>query len=491
MRLARTLSLALVAALLATAPAYAAGRLVVRGRGYGHGVGMSQYGAFGYAKHGVGYREILAHYYTGTSLGQTDPGRQVRVLLDSSSQSLSFSGATRIGDRDLSPETTYSVRTSGIDRLVLRSPGGHTLDRFGSEVSATGDGPLTLRGVAANGVRNGQYRGSLVFRRGAIGGVLAIDSLSLELYVRGVISAESPSGWPADALRAQAVAARTYAITTNAGGSAGFDQYADTRSQMYRGVAAEFPSTDDAQRSTEGQVVTYNGQPVVTYFFSTSGGQTENVENSFLGSTAKQWLKSVDDPYDDASPKHTWTIRMSLKVAAARLGGLVKGSFRGIKVVERGASPRVVHALVLGTRGSTPVTGPQLRARLRLYDTWASFVRITSTPKKKSKSKPKTPAPSTPSDPSGGTPPEGSAAAAASAGMMEGDVSAATAGNWVRLQRLVGDHWVTMAWTTVGRHGRYRITVPSAGHYRILWHGLDGPTVAFHRVQSLGRSRAK
>jgi SpoIID/LytB domain protein len=490
MRLARTMTLALIAALFATAPAFAASRFVVRGRGYGHGVGMSQYGAYGYAKHGVGYREILSHYYTGTEIGHTDSGEQVRVLLQSSTKRLSFSGASRVGDRDLNPETTYSIGPSGIDRLVLRSPGGHTLEHFGSEVTVTGENPLTLKGTAANGLRNGAYRGSLVFRRGAIGSVLAINSLSLELYVRGVISAESPSSWPADALRAQAVAARTYAITTNAGGSSGFDQYADTRSQMYRGVAAERPSTDDAQRATEGEIVTYNGNPVVTFFFSTSGGRTENVENSFIGSVAKPWLKSVDDPYDDASPKHKWTIRMSLKVAAARLRGLVKGSFRGIKVVERGASPRIVRALVLGSRGSTPVTGPQLRSRLRLYDTWASFTRITSNKKKTTTNKP-TPPPSTPGDPSGGTPPEGTAAAAPSAGVLEGVVSAAGPGQWVRLQRLIETDWVTVAWTTVGRHGRYRITVPSAGHYRVLWHGLDGPTVAFHRSQPAGRSRAK
>ena len=75
--------------------------------------------------------------------------------------------------------------------------------------------------------------------------------------------------------------------------------------------------------------------------------------------------------------------------------------------------------------------------------------------------------------------------------MLEGDVSAAGPGQWVRLQRLIETDWVTVAWTTVGRRGRYRITVPTAGHYRVLWHGLDGPTVAFHRGQSAGRSRAK
>ena len=125
--------------------------------------------------------------------------------------------------------------------------------------------------------------------------------------MRGVVAGESPSTWPAAALQAQAVAARTYAITTDAGTSTdGFTQYADTRSQVYEGVAAETPATDAAVAATRGEVVTYAGQPVATYFFSTSGGRTENVENSFLGSRPEPWLKSVDDPYDGASPKHRW-----------------------------------------------------------------------------------------------------------------------------------------------------------------------------------------
>ena len=95
----------------------------------------------------------------------------------------------------------------------------------------------------------------------------------------GVVARESPSSWPTEALKAQAVAARTYAITTSKAG-AGFDQYADTRSQVYGGVAAETPSTNAAVAATRGQVVTYDGEPVVTYFFSTSGGRTENVENT-------------------------------------------------------------------------------------------------------------------------------------------------------------------------------------------------------------------
>ena len=87
-----------------------------------------------------------------------------------------------------------------------------------------------------------------------------MEAVGLDDYVRGVISAEMPSGWSPQALDVQAVAARTYAITTDVSGS-NFDLYPDTRSQMYRGVAAETPSTDAAVAATRGQVVTYAGRP--------------------------------------------------------------------------------------------------------------------------------------------------------------------------------------------------------------------------------------
>jgi stage II sporulation protein D len=116
----------------------------------------------------------------------------------------------------------------------------------------------------------------------------------------------------------------------------------------------------------------------VTYYFSTSGGRTENVENSFLGAPPAPYLTSVDDPYDGASPRHRWTLRLTLRQADRRLGSLVKGRLRQIKVLRRGRSPRVVRAQVIGTGGRTSVTGPQLRSRLGLYDTWARFTVITS-----------------------------------------------------------------------------------------------------------------
>ena len=134
-----------------------------------------------------------------------------------------------------------------------------------------GDTPLKLLGQGPNGVRDGRFRGALEFRPSG-GRLLVINALDLDSYVRGVVAAESPASWPQEALRAQAVAARTYAITTNAGGGQGFTQWADTRSQVYNGVSAETATTDAAVAGTARQVVTYLGEPITTYFFSTSGG---------------------------------------------------------------------------------------------------------------------------------------------------------------------------------------------------------------------------
>jgi stage II sporulation protein D len=370
--------LAAVLTLAVTAgPAQGASRVIVHGAGFGHGVGMSQYGAYGFATHGKDHAFILAHYYSGTQLGRLSGPSEVRVLLRSAAQG-SFSGVTAVaGGRRLDPSRTYAATAALGGAVVLRSAGGRNLGSYKAPLRIVGsERGLLLRGRAANAVTNGRYRGDLELRPGALG-LSAIDVVSLEDYVRGVVAGEVPGSWPAEALRAQAVAARTYAIATRKNG-AGFDQFADTRSQMYVGIAGEQPSTNAAVAGTSGEVVVHGATPIVTYYFSSSGGRTENVENSFIGSRPQPWLQSVDDPYDGAAPRHRWTVRMTLRQADARLGGLVKGELRGITVLQRGRSPRIVRAQVIGTRGRTAVTGPQLRARLGLYDTWARFTVITA-----------------------------------------------------------------------------------------------------------------
>ena len=385
-RIAASLSLTLLAALALAPGAPAAGRLIIKGHGYGHGIGMSQYGALGFAQHGSTYREILGHYYEQTDVVPLGTAPDVRVLLQTTRRIVVSGVVAGPSGRKLNAKSSYSAGASG-GRVSLYAASGRRLGTYPAplRLAAPKGGWFTLRGGAANGTRNGRYRGALELR--AAGGRLqAINALGLEDYVRGVISAESPSTWPAEALKAQAVAARTYAVTTNVGTKAdGVDQYADTRSQMYKGVNAEYATTDAAVAATAGQVVAQDGRPVTTYFFSTSGGHTENVEDSFIGALPQTWLKGVVDPFDAISPRHDWgPFTMSQATVQAKLKGLVRGSFRGITVLERGASPRIVRAEVDGTNGVTQVTGPQLRARLGLFDTWATFTYISGSKRQSS-----------------------------------------------------------------------------------------------------------
>jgi stage II sporulation protein D len=475
----RKVVLALAVAMLAGAPAaQAATKLTITGAGFGHGIGMSQYGAYGYSLHLKDYGFILGHYYTGTTLGQLSSNPEVKVLLQGSRHAVSFTGAVAAGDQKLDVAKTYSVRRDAAG-LVVRDASGQSVGTTPGplRVDAAVGQPLRLNGTSVPGIHNGLYRGSLLISASG-SGLIAVNALALEDYVRGVVSGESPSGWPVEALKAQAVAARTYAITSRAGGGV-FDQYADTRSQVYRGVAGETPATDAAVAATQGQVVTYGGQPVTTYFFSTSGGETEDVENSFVGSQPKPWLKAVEDPFDNVSPKHRWgPFRYTAAQVQSKLRRYVRGRFKRIKVLQRGVSPRVVRAQVVGTAGVTAVTGPQLRSAFGLFDTWAYFTSVTSKASKSKIAKPKPKLPATPAvgDPTGGVAPS-ARAAAVSAARIKGAIAPARAGRSLRVERRQGRRWVLAVRARVGRGGRYSVAVPGPGVYRVVYGAAAGPDV--------------
>lgn len=458
--------------LLAPAAASAAGRLTIRGSGFGHGVGMSQYGAEGYARHGWRYDRILGHYYSHTTLGRTSPRRAVRVGLGTYG-SLVVSHVTRAGGRKLDARKGLAVDAAGGHVYVGRR-------RFGSTVWVSGPRYTAL------GAR--LYRGG--FRLSAVGGsVRVVNVVGLDDYVQGVVPAEVFVGWHDEAFKAQAVAARTYAITAGAG------RVLDdgTASQVYRGIGVETPRTNAAVRATRGRIVTYGGLPAITYFFSTSGGRTENVENSFLGAAPAPWLRSVRDPYDSISPVHRWRVSTSLVAAGGKLRGLYAGRFRGIEVLTRGVSPRIVRARVLGTRGSTITTGGVLRARLGLRDTWATFNGVTGGRRALPTPAPK-PSPSAslppPSSGGGGVGP-GSvgmrrvvrvvllslAAQAAPPGTLVGEAVPASPGAYLIVQRREGRRWVLAGVTQVHRDFRYAWRARRHGTYRAVWLGAAGPSV--------------
>ena len=354
----RTALLALVATVVPAGLAEANWK--VQGRGFGHGVGLSQYGAFGFAEHGRSYKQILDHYYAKTKLGKVG-GSKVRVLLDSGRTSVGFTGATRACGKGIDPNREYEFAASG-GGVELRKAGGGQVTGCGDEGTAS-DKVIRIEG-------KGRYRGSLVAAPDG-GGLQVINELRVEDYVKGVVPNEVPTSWPAEALRAQAVVARSYGIATERSGP--FDHYDDTRSQVYGGFDSETKATNKAVAATRGEVVKYRGKTAVTYYFSTSGGRTEDSEFGFSGGERIPYLRSVKDPFDDESPVHTWTETFSDDEMENELTGLFSGSLQRIEIVETGSSPRIVRARVVGSTGSQTVTGDTLRARLELRSTWAKF----------------------------------------------------------------------------------------------------------------------
>ena len=232
--------------------------------------------------------------------------------------------------------------------------------RVGNGARFTGRDPLRLLGPALNGVTSGLYRGAMELRTDG-GGVTAINVLDLDSYVRGVVAGEMPSSWPLEALKSQAVAARTYALATRKTDGA--------VRPVPRHPLADVPRRDRGERAQRRGGARHRGpdrhlqrHAAVTYYFSTSGGHTEDIEFSFVGALSKPWLVGVTDPYDDLSPYHRWTVRDSDAAIDRALGA--PGKFKKVKVLERGVSPRVVKARVIGTKGSRMLSGPTIRTRL-------------------------------------------------------------------------------------------------------------------------------
>jgi stage II sporulation protein D len=321
------------------------------GHGFGHGIGLGQWGAYGYALHGLAYDKILAHYYPGTTLG---PARvaTVRVLV-ASKQKVTLASTT--------PWTI--VDATGAKTTL--DAGSLTLDSTFAVGGAVLQPPLNISAKAPMSVGGTAYRGKLsVTLEGRLLDV--IDTVGLEQYLNGVVPSEMPSKWPAAALEAQAVAARSYALANLTRGWP-YDLYGDARSQVYGGIAAESDSASAAVDATKGQVVLYNGKVANTLFFSTSGGRTV----SALEATGVDvpYLVSVTDPYDTLSPYHDWGPMLYDAKAVAKQLKLAE-AIDDVSVVA-GASGRV-KSFVVSSADDTKVTltGNQLRNALGLRSTW-------------------------------------------------------------------------------------------------------------------------
>lgn len=327
----------------------------VSGRGWGHAVGMSQYGALGYANDGWTYDAILGHYYPGTELGPAAVAR-VRVLVAESRPSIKVRSASPFRVRDVFG-TIYPLEAGEVvlgPKLRVLVNGAPT-DLAGPVAFLPGTTPLEL---------DTGYRGQIEV---AVTGqkLNAINVVGLEQYLAGVVPKEMPSAWPAEALKAQAVAARSYALSHRLGGKS-FDLYADVRSQVYGGVPGESPSSTAAIEATKGEVLLYEGKPIDALFHSTSGGKTADAEEVF--GKAVPYLISVDDPYSALSPVNRWG-PTPLPETVLRKGLKLRVPVLALKLT-RAASGRVATADVVTASGTTTVTGGTLRAAAGLRSTW-------------------------------------------------------------------------------------------------------------------------
>ena len=344
-------------ALAQPVPAGAA-TFMVTGHGWGHGVGLSQYGAYGYAQKGVGYEKIVLHYFAGTELGAA-PVSRVRVLLTSGANSLDIGSTADFKVRD----GTGVVHTATAGNYTLKPALKLAVD--GQTTARALPGPLLFQpGAAALGLKH-RYRGSIQIDVTA-GKLRAINMVGLEQYLYGVVPSEMPFTWLPEALKAQAVVARSYALATRRTGA--FDLYPDTRSQVYLGIEHEKPSTNAAVNATAGQVVLYEGAVAKTFFFSTSGGRTASAEDVF--GEPVPYLVSVADPYDSISPHHDWG---PLVFTGAKLAKVLKMKGRVVDLQpELNSSGRIKVLNVVGTKSTLALQGADLRRRLGLRSTWFS-----------------------------------------------------------------------------------------------------------------------
>ena len=355
-----TLAAAFGAAATTAAPAVPPTTFVLAGGGWGHGVGMSQWGAFGQAKAGRDYRQILATYYRGTEMGSapTTLLERVRVLAADRLATATVANVLAVFDAN---GKRYPIAAGTVTvKPDLKLPVG----KDGNQVALPG--PVTIRAThgAFLAYRGKEFRGDL--RVANVGGhVQLVNVVGLEAYLLGVVPGEMPKDWPLDALRAQAVAARTYAVGHVVTGKP-FDLYSDWRSQVYYGADSEAPGPTQAVRDTLGEILTYDGAPAQTLYFSSSGGRTVSALDAF--GMDLPYLVAVDDPWDSVSPNHTWPTRLLTGAQLAKRFGLREAVTDVAYIPGTPGKPAVIR-LSTADGATADVRLSDVRARLGLKST--------------------------------------------------------------------------------------------------------------------------
>ena len=396
----------------------------ITGTGFGHGIGMSQYGARGAALAGKDHAWILQHYYTGTTLGSvTSP--EPKVNIDCAYRDASYPGrpywtvkslgsalkvwrtTTFTPTVELAADTWFRFSTDGTN-VIVRTEAGVEVARFDYDVwtapastsgllevkekSTSTDGayhPLDTAGWPTNGFTNVRYRGKLWMRR--IGTRMgAINQLPMDHYLYGVVPREMPASWgdtTPEALKAQAIAARSYAHADVSGARV---LTGTTYSQVYKGHSSallglfEDARTNDAVDDTTARYIVTGSAVATGYFFSHSGGGTANNEDVWLSGTPVSYLRGVPDTYEHlANPPYAPWPAAKVKT----LSGLeIADKLRGLSGVppspthvtgatfERAASGHVRYVNFVFSNGATArISGDSTRSRLGLLSTNFEF----------------------------------------------------------------------------------------------------------------------
>ncbi len=363
--------------------ARAGASITLRGHGNGHGHGMSQYGAKGAAERGRSYRRIISFYYPHTAWARTRGTVRVLITADTTRDTvvearrglevravggswrpLSRSGAKRWRLREVARGRT------AVD-VALRGRSGWTRVqriRGDAEVSAGGK-PVTL--LLPGGRR--RYRGilrSVTPDAGASDGPRDRDTvnvLPMEDYLRGVVPLEMPALWDEQAVRAQAVAARSYAAYERAHPPRTHYQLCDTTScQVYGGYDAEQPGSNAAIRATRRQARFAGGKPAFTQFSASNGGWTAQGSFRYLPAKRDRNERGSGNPYA------TWTRTVSKASIEAWRPGI--GTLRRVRLGNRDGhgqwDGRVGTVVLRGTDGRTRVSGEEFRSQFGLPSTW-------------------------------------------------------------------------------------------------------------------------
>jgi SpoIID/LytB domain protein len=362
--------------------------VTIFGRGNGHGVGLSQYGARGRALAGQTAAQILAGYYAGTTIGSIGIDARIRVLLldnfaPSATKPLTIYGRggpwtiTGVaGELPADARLRLFPPSAGMAswRLLIESREGRVLfdGPAAPDARVTGTTPATTIQLFSKPTAFDLFRGTLrVLRSGAT--VDVIDELPLEAYLRGVVPAEMPSTWPLEARIAQTIAARSYAAYGLHPGTGTFDVYDDTRSQVYGGVRREHAAATSVIAATAGQVLRSGDRIVNALFHATAGGATENNESAFVSATGAKlaspvaYLRGAPDrdpagvPYDAGAPYATWRSKAytveALSGILARDPRTAVGTLSALDLRRRGVSGRLISVTLVGSTGTKTVSG--------------------------------------------------------------------------------------------------------------------------------------